>query len=509
MPARVYRLVGPSRDFSEAPFMGMYTEQPSKKSERKVCIHHEGKFRMFYCNSKGQWIVGVDDKSGEGWLYVESNAKTPDKVVGGWSFWNSVQNDWVQCEELRVVRASSVEIAQQKMHHLSVSSAVDKKGGRVTMDSFRVIRVIGKGSFGTVKLAVKKSSGQVMAIKSLKKKEMIKREQQKHIWGERNYLASADSPWVVKLYHTFQDKRYLYFALEYCSGGDLLRLLIQEDKFTESQTAFYMAELASAVEAVHYAGYIHRDIKPDNILVSESGHLKLTDFGLCKQLANDKDEKLLREISADTPIKITKSRKKLQSCVGTPDYVAPEVLERHYNKECDWWSVGVILYECLIGYPPFMTDNLRETAKKIQNFKKHLKIPATPVLSDSAKDIIFKLLTDADKRIKFDGLLTHPFFEGIDWKNLHTAKPPFVPEVNGKLDSSLFDDFNDNSVRSVASMRGNTAKRHFPNFTWNRRPSLTPGAGNRNKVGRPSGVFSSNFFDAENNENNPNANQNF
>jgi len=498
--------------------MGLYTEKKKGEGSRKICVHSGGKFKMFYCKPKGQWIVGVDVASGEGWLFVESSARTPDQVVGGWSFWDSRQEDWVKEADLRVVsangrrkesdiplmdlsdRMSNLKVKdQQPQPNKQQSNPYDPN--KLSMDNFNTLRVIGRGSFGEVRVCSKKGTGEVFAIKKLRKREMLKRNQVQHIWGERRFLAGADNPWVVRLFHSFQDRRNLYFVLEYCPGGDLLRLLIQKDKFSEKDTAFYIAELACAVHSVHDMGYIHRDIKPDNILVSATGHLKLTDFGLCKQLAQDADQKLWENVEKLDKTAGNKKvggsyRRKQQSCVGTPDYVAPEVLRRRYGRECDWWSVGVILFECLYGYPPFMTDSLQETAHRILKFKEFLKIPKTPKHSSRAISIINKMLTTKEERITFHELCKHPFFGHIDWKNLDKMEPPYVPEVKHKLDTANFDKFESVRGKSIRSIKGDTQRLNFPEFTWDRRQ--TPN--------KRADVFGPSFFDDENMENNPIAN---
>eukprot|EP00467_Chlorarachnion_reptans_P006414 CAMPEP_0114525468 /NCGR_PEP_ID=MMETSP0109-20121206/22442_1 /TAXON_ID=29199 /ORGANISM="Chlorarachnion reptans, Strain CCCM449" /LENGTH=277 /DNA_ID=CAMNT_0001707055 /DNA_START=63 /DNA_END=896 /DNA_ORIENTATION=- len=270
-----------------------------------------------------------------------------------------------------------------------------------------------------------------------------------------------------------------------------------------------MAELACAVKSVHDLSYIHRDIKPDNILISRSGHLKLTDFGLCKQMAEDADKQLwedCKEVIEEVEKSGDKAKqykhRKTQSCVGTPDYVAPEVVKRVYGRECDWWSVGVILFECIVGYPPFMADSLQETIHKILKYKKYLKIPDTVgrskrTLSRNAKSVINAFLCDAKDRITFNGIMKHPFFACVDWKNLQDYVPPFVPEVKDESDTSNFDFFKeDKSVRHGLSVKGDTARLNFPDFTWNK---PTPAQSKRHNA---FDIFSSE--NQENQENNPN-----
>ncbi len=207
---------------------------------------------------------------------------------------------------------------------------------RLGVDDFSTIKVIGKGAFGTVKLVQKKDTGKIYALKALKKADMIKRDQLAHIKAERDLLAlSENCPWVVQLYFSFQDPMYLFLIMEYLPGGDLMSLLIKEDIFPEETTKFYMAELILAIDFVHSLGFIHRDIKPDNVLIDREGHLKLTDFGLSTGLhkthqteywsSTVKENRTFEKISLSSKQKAAswkKNRRQMAfSTVGTPDYI--------------------------------------------------------------------------------------------------------------------------------------------------------------------------------------------
>jgi serine/threonine kinase 38 len=241
--------------------------------------------------------------------------------------------------------------------------------------------------------------------------------------------------------------------MEYVPGGDMMTLLMKYDMLTEDQTRFYVAETVLAVESIHKLDYIHRDLKPDNLLIDRSGHLKLSDFGLCAALrgpptlrtntsqsaAPEKDTAAAAAASAvasDAEMRATwkRTRRLVYSTVGTPDYIAPEVFSRAgYGPECDWWSVGVIMYEMLVGYPPFASDDPMETYRKIVHWRGSLRFPEDVHLSPEARDLIQRLLCDAPDRLGTRGGLeeiqAHPFFRGIDWARLRAIKAPIIPVV--------------------------------------------------------------------------------
>ncbi len=161
---------------------------------------------------------------------------------------------------------------------------------KLTARDFEPIAIIGRGAFGEVRVCKWKETGEVVAMKKMNKSEMEYKNQVAHIRAERDILATAQIPWIVGLQCSFQDEKYLYLVMEYLAGGDLMTLLMKRDILTEDEAKFYMAESILAVEAVHKLNYIHRDLKPDNILLDNKGHIKLSDFGLCKHAVSDWDE---------------------------------------------------------------------------------------------------------------------------------------------------------------------------------------------------------------------------
>jgi len=308
-------------------------------------------------------------------------------------------------------------------------------------------------------------------MKTLQKAEMLKRDQLAHVRAERDVLAESNSPWVVQLYYSFQDTAYLYLIMEFLPGGDLMTMLIKYDTFSEDVTRFYMAECVLAIEAVHKLGFIHRDIKPDNILIDKEGHIKLSDFGLSTgfhkqhdsayyaKLLNSNDDastpttaqSATRNSVMVNPIHLTMTsreqiatwkanrRKLAYSTVGTPDYIAPEIFQMHgYGKECDWWSLGAIMFESLVGYPPFCSENTHDTYKKIIDWRNHLAFPDDVHLSQDAEDLVRRLLTSQEYRLPVEHIKAHPFFSGVDWDTIRQIDAPFVPHLRSITDTSYF-----------------------------------------------------------------------
>jgi serine/threonine kinase 38 len=227
--------------------------------------------------------------------------------------------------------------------------------------------------------------------------------------------------------------------MEYLPGGDFMNLLIKKDILTEEEARFYTAELILSIESIHKLDCIHRDIKPDNVLIDKTGHIKLSDFGLAK--VSDKIFEKKEEIDDFEP----NSHQKNYSCVGTAYYVAPEVLKKKgYGPEIDWWSVGVIFFEMLVGYAPFCSKETSEVRYKVLNWKKYLKIPSKVKISEEAEDLICKLINNSNERLGLNGadeIKKHPFFKCIDWNNIRKTKAPFIPKLKNDYDTSYFENY--------------------------------------------------------------------
>ncbi|XP_077995775.1 citron Rho-interacting kinase-like [Glandiceps talaboti] len=303
---------------------------------------------------------------------------------------------------------------------------------RLSISDFEVKNVIGRGHFGEVQVVREKSSGDVYAMKTLKKTETLSQENVAFFEEERDIMARAKNPWITSLQYAFQDQKNLYLVMEFHPGGDLLSLLSRyDDIFEESMAKFYMAEMVVAIHNLHTMGYVHRDIKPDNILIDRTGHIKLADFGSAAKLSRTKT------VTSQMP-------------VGTPDYVAPEVLTSmngslkeggSYGRECDWWSLGVVAYEMMFAKTPFTGDSIVVTYSNIMNFKKVLEFPADITASKDAKRVIKELCSEHDMRLGYEGLCHHAFFADIDWTVLRQVVPPFVPTLDSVDDTSNFDEF--------------------------------------------------------------------
>ncbi len=325
---------------------------------------------------------------------------------------------------------------------------------------FSIVASIGQGHFGSVEVVRQRSTGQVYAMKTLDKMETL-RQTCACYKEERDIMAAAESPWLTRLHYALSDAKHLYLVMDYHPGGDLFHLLeAHDDIFDEKMARFYLAELALALRAVHAMGYVHRDVKPDNVLLDATGHVKLADFGSSGRLGPDDRVR--------------------GGAVGTPDYVAPEVLAsvesidvggvggvggvaadtttlRTYGTECDWWSLGVVAFEMLCGYTPFSDDSACVTYARIANHAKQLAFPDDVPVSETARAFITALITEAEVRLNFEGIADHAFMEGLVTEEIRARKPPFVPLLTGAEDTQHFGEVEVTSRQqrsAMASLRG-------------------------------------------------------
>jgi len=332
------------------------------------------------------------------------------------------------------------------------------QGNRVTLDDFEILKVLGRGAFGKVMLVEKKDNKQVYALKSMHKEDIIDKDQIEHTKTERFVLEKSKSSFLVSLEYAFQTPSKVFFVMKFMKGGELFQHLKVAKRFEEERAKFYVAEILLGLEYLHNLGVIYRDLKPENVLMDEDGHICITDFGMAKQL---------------------KKGELTYSFVGTPEYLAPEIVRGEgHGQPADWWALGILAYEMLVGLPPFYNRE-RNTEKMFAAIQsKEVTFSAKVTLSADAKDFILRLLKkNADERLGFRGseeIKKHKWFENIDWKLLSEKKvnPPFKPKVTGEYDVDNFDtEFTReeayNSVMPNANMNlVNKYQQEFQDFTY-------------------------------------------
>merc|ERR1719158_2524126 len=306
-------------------------------------------------------------------------------------------------------------------------------------DDFEVTKLISNGAYGAVYLVKHKETRQRFALKKINKHNLILRNQVEQVFAERDIMSFTDNPFVVSMYCSFESRKHLCMVMEYVEGGDCANLLKNMGPFPPDMARFYFAETVLAVEYLHSFGIVHRDLKPDNLLITALGHIKLTDFGLSKMglmsLATN-----LYEGYIDKETKQFSDKQ----VFGTPEYIAPEVIQRlGYGKPVDWWSMGIILYEFLIGCVPFFGETPEDLFS--HTVKDEIEWPEEedwPVQAE-AKDLITLLLQhDPIDRLGTGSAFEvkdHHYFAGIDWGNLLRMKADFIPQLDDEDDTSYFD----------------------------------------------------------------------
>ncbi|KAL0485158.1 glucocorticoid-regulated kinase [Acrasis kona] len=327
---------------------------------------------------------------------------------------------------------------------------------KVTLDDFELLKLIGRGNFAKVMQVRKKDSGLVYAIKILNKRKLEQADQLEHIRTERAILQYVEHPFLIKLVYAFQTMEKLYMVMEFVNGGELFFHLKQERRFSESRVKFYAAELFLGIEHLHNQNIVFRDLKPENVLMDRNGHIMLTDFGLAKYLLK---------------------QDRTHTFCGTPEYLAPEVLlQRGHGKPVDWWSYGILIYEMLVGIPPFYSDNVQDMYNKILHSDLLL---SDQLMTQEVQDLLIRLLErDPRKRLGSgpkgtSEIKNHPFFRGIDWQDVYDKKvvPSFRPKVRSELDTCYFDEefTRQDAIDSIGdpSYLGASAQKAFEGFTFN------------------------------------------
>ncbi|XP_050665688.1 cGMP-dependent protein kinase, isozyme 2 forms cD4/T1/T3A/T3B isoform X3 [Leptidea sinapis] len=305
---------------------------------------------------------------------------------------------------------------------------LNEEFANLRLSDLRIIATLGIGGFGRVELVqIQGDSSRSFALKQMKKAQIVETRQQQHIMSEKEIMSEMNCEFIVKLYKTFKDRKYLYMLMETCLGGELWTILRDRGQFDDSTTRFYTACVVEAFHYLHSRNIIYRDLKPENLLLDSKGYVKLVDFGFSK--------------------KLQASRKTWTFC-GTPEYVAPEVImNRGHDISADYWSLGVLMFELLTGSPPFTGADPMKTYNKILKGIDAVEFPRS--ITRNAANLIKKLCRDNPaERLGYQrGGITeiqkHKWFDGFNWEGLaqRTLEPPIKPVVQSALDTHNFDQY--------------------------------------------------------------------
>ncbi|XP_055376245.1 cAMP-dependent protein kinase catalytic subunit 3 [Condylostylus longicornis] len=306
----------------------------------------------------------------------------------------------------------------------NINNDTTGKGRRqYNMDDFQMLKTIGTGTFGRVCLCKDKINDTYSAMKILAMTDVIRLKQVEHVKNEKSILEEINHPFIVNLLWSTKDDCCLYMLFEYVSGGELFSYLRNSGRFNSQTANFYASEIVLALEYLHSLSVVYRDLKPENLLINRDGHLKITDFGFAKKLKD-----------------------RTWTLCGTPEYLAPEIIQsKGHNRAVDWWALGILIYEMLVGYPPFYDDNPFGIYEKILSGK----IEWPRHMDGVAKDLIKKLLVlDRTKRMGnmkngADDVKRHRWFKHLNWNDVLNKKitPPIVPQVSFDGDTSNFDEY--------------------------------------------------------------------
>ncbi|XP_069834058.1 microtubule-associated serine/threonine-protein kinase 3 isoform X4 [Dendropsophus ebraccatus] len=331
---------------------------------------------------------------------------------------------------------STLQLEQEEFQDACISSTPTRK--KPGENDFETIKLISNGAYGAVYLVRHKETRQRFAMKKINKQNLILRNQIQQVFVERDILTFAENPFVVSMFCSFETRRHLCMVMEYVEGGDCATLLKNMGPLPVDMSRMYFAETVLALEYLHNYGIVHRDLKPDNLLITSLGHIKLTDFGLSKiGLMNMTTNLYEGHIEKDTREFLDK-----QVC-GTPEYIAPEVILRQgYGKPVDWWAMGIILYEFLVGCVPFFGDTPEELFGQV--ISDDIVWPGgEETLPTDAQDLITRLLRQNPlERLGTGGaqeVKHHVFFHSLDWNGLLRQKAEFVPQLEADDDTSYFD----------------------------------------------------------------------
>eukprot|EP00929_Paragymnodinium_shiwhaense_P049960 TRINITY_DN2518_c0_g1_i2.p1 TRINITY_DN2518_c0_g1~~TRINITY_DN2518_c0_g1_i2.p1 ORF type:complete len:325 (+),score=92.55 TRINITY_DN2518_c0_g1_i2:140-1114(+) len=308
-----------------------------------------------------------------------------------------------------------------------MSDPKDLTGKPLAISDFHTGKTLGTGAFGRVKICNYKPTGAVYALKALKKASIIKMKQVDHIVSEKSILVTLKHPFIVNCYGAFHDERYVYLVLEYIVGGEFFSHLRKVGRLENDNAAFYAAQIGAIFEYCHGKSIIYRDLKPENILINSDGYLKLTDFGFAKVIEH-----------------------RTYTLCGTPEYIAPEVLlNKGHGKPVDWWTLGILIYEMIVGQPPFCDEDPMGIYQKILAGKVYF-----PKYFDKNAKALVKKLNTADLSKRFGNLkdgpndiLKHKWFETLDFQKLekYETPAPYKPAMKDEQDVSNYEDIPDSA----------------------------------------------------------------
>ncbi|KAJ3393591.1 hypothetical protein HDU92_007630 [Lobulomyces angularis] len=388
---------------------------------------------------------------------------TSDKLQSVTFFLNNLFFSSYYPSVTRIIPNNPKQINQLYFDNIAkLKSIASLNSLKVSPKDFEKVKIIGKGSVGKVYLVKKKCDQSLYAMKVLSKSEMIQRNKVKRVLAEQEILTLSKHPFIVTLYDSFQTESNIYFILEYCAGGEFFRTLNKRGHLKEWEAKFYAAEVISALEYLHLHGFIYRDLKTENVLLHQTGHIMLADFDLSKfnnlvpypvlektHFKSYFGEKDFYYLDTHSSCNI-----KTRSFVGTEEYMAPEIiLDLGHTSSVDWWSLGIFIFEMLFGKTPFLGKDNDETFDNI--LKKEVKfLNNIQHVSSKVKNLITSLLIkDQDLRLgsQFGAsqVKLHPFFKGIKWDLLRNMTPPIIPVLKDRLDTSNFYRYNDNGPNSL------------------------------------------------------------
>ena len=298
-------------------------------------------------------------------------------------------------------------------------------------DDFTRIRTLGRGAFGRVILVRYRDTEKYYAMKVLSKLEVVKSRQIDNAIMEKRILAACNINQIIKLAFSFKDNSYLYMVMEFVIGGEMFALLRNMRRFPEGMVKFYAAQVLLAFEYMHYLTITYRDLKPENLLITGEGFIKVADLGFAKLLPKDK---------------------RTWTLCGTPDYMAPEIImNKGYGHAVDWWAYGVLLYEMTTGFPPFMHQEQMKTFEHIISGKVKFTNQFSPDLKDLIKNLIQTDLSRRYGNLK-NGIMDikgHAYFSDVDFMAIfnQTVRPPYVPKVKSPGDASNFEKWDEEKLK--------------------------------------------------------------